>query len=143
MRRAGCLRPCASTWRKDLRAEAAKAQAREAAGIAPALPEAGGEADKQNVSVSFGGLDLYCKSLKETGGLRRPFRKSLRERCERLARSDGSTMGKVVRNVPRAMFLFPPLLAATKAFIGDRSVTTSNTCCSSSTITPSYFLRRP
>lgn len=95
-----------------LRAEAAKAQAREAAGIAPALPEAGSEADKQNVSVSFGGLDLYCKSLKEQAASEGLFRKSLRERCERLARSDGSTMGKVVvRNVPRAMFLFLPLLA--------------------------------
>lgn len=95
-----------------LRAEAAEAKAREAAGIPPALPEAGSEPEKHDVSVSFGGLDLYCKSLKEQAASEGLIRKSLRERCERLAASDGSSMGEVViHNVPRAMFLFLPLLA--------------------------------
>ncbi|MEO8062690.1 MAG: DUF3667 domain-containing protein [Pseudomonadota bacterium] len=106
-----------------LREEAAKAKAREDAGIKPKLtddsePAAKSDASavngagRNNVNLSFGGLNDFCDSLKNPSGTDSAFRISLRERCQRLARGDGNTLGQVViHNVPRAMFIFLPLLA--------------------------------
>ena len=107
-----------------LRNEAAKAAAREAAGIpakaSAAKPvaadkdteaSAGGETHN-NVNVSFGGLNDFCKGFTGESGNDNAFRAKLRERCKRLASGDGSSLGQVViHNVPRAMFIFLPLLA--------------------------------
>ncbi|MEJ0085948.1 MAG: DUF3667 domain-containing protein [Pseudomonadota bacterium] len=110
-----------------LRNEAAKAAEREAKGIKPlpaadsapaknadaAAPahEEGGKTNR-NVNVSFGGLNDFCESLKKQSGTDSAFRRNLRERCQRLASGDGSSLGEVVvHNVPRAMFVFLPLLA--------------------------------
>ena len=119
-----------------LRKEAAKAAEREAKGIKP-LPaqdfdpvanayaaqqdgteEAGKDDGNQsgdthnNVNVSFGGLNDFCEGLKNQTGPDTGFRANLRERCKRLASGDGNSLGQVViHNVPRAMFIFLPLLA--------------------------------
>jgi len=106
-----------------LRAEAAKAAAREAAGIAPkartdkaAAPDADEPSEDgathHNVNVSFGGLNEFCESFKNQPNSANLFRNNLRERCRRLARGDGNSLGSaIVHNVPRAMFIFLPLLA--------------------------------
>ncbi|HLA72809.1 MAG TPA: DUF3667 domain-containing protein [Steroidobacteraceae bacterium] len=106
-----------------LRAEAARAAAREAAGIAPkartdkaAAPDedetSEDGATHHNVNVSFGGLNEFCDSLKKPQSANSPFRSNLLARCRRLANGDGSSLGSViVHNVPRAMFIFLPLLA--------------------------------
>jgi len=107
-----------------LRAMAAKAAAREAAGIKPKPraekptaaaadydPSEGGAA-YHNVNVSFGGLNDFCEAFKNQPNSTNLFRNNLRERCRRLASGDGSSLGAaVVHNMPRAMFLFLPLLA--------------------------------
>jgi len=106
-----------------LRAEAAKAKAREDAGIKSPLSkdsdtppraeatEQGGTSHN-NVNVSFGGLNVLCDALRNESGTDGVFRASLRERCKRLASGDGQSLGQVViHNVPRAMFIFLPLLA--------------------------------
>lgn len=115
-----------------LRKEAAKAAARESAGIAAKKMEKtltgigdkvdAGSGEKSvasedgethhNVNVSFGGLNDFCESLKNRTGPDSAFRADLRARCQRLASGDGSNLGQVViHNVPRAMFIFLPLLA--------------------------------
>ncbi len=106
---------------KYLREEAAKAAAREAAGIKPKQREAKPavtdplEEDgttHDNVNVSFGGLNRFCESLEKPDNANSVFRSNLLARCRRLASSDGSNLGSViVHNVPRAMFIFLPLLA--------------------------------
>ena len=107
-----------------LRDQAAKAAAREAAGIKPrpreekptaAADEAAAAADSDthdNVNVNFGGLNDFCAKFKDKPDSRSLFRDALRERCQRLASGDGGSLGAaVVHNVPRAMFIFLPLLA--------------------------------
>lgn len=67
---------------------------------------------EHKVSISFGGLDVLCKSLEDPAASTGILRKQLRERCGRLSAGDGSSLGEVVvHNVPRAMFAFLPLLA--------------------------------
>jgi hypothetical protein len=111
-----------------LRKKAAKAAAREAGGSPAGKPEtkpastaesAAEQADASegaethnNVNVSFNGLDDFCQEFKDQPGSDNSFRNNLRERCKRLASGDGSSLGQVVlHNMPRAMFIFLPLLA--------------------------------
>jgi hypothetical protein len=107
-----------------LRDQAAKAAAREAAGIKPkpreekpaaAAEQAATSADgdtHNNVNVNFGGLNEFCAAFKDKPDSSSLFRDALRERCQRLASGDGASLGAaVVHNVPRAMFIFLPLLA--------------------------------
>jgi Protein of unknown function (DUF3667) len=103
---------------KYLRAEAAKAAAREATGVKPAAAADGAEDEGEtnnNVNVSSRGLsDLsdFCDSLKKQAAAASGFRKNLADRCQRLANGGGASLGEVVtHNVPRAMFIFLPLLA--------------------------------
>jgi hypothetical protein len=128
--------PLPETMRKRtanyLRKEAAEAAEREAKGIkaipgesfdplANALSEpeeksgekpAESESTNHNVNVSFGGFNDFCEALENDKGTDSAIRKALRERCTRLASGDGSSLGQVViHNVPRAMFIFLPLLA--------------------------------
>ena len=107
-----------------LRDQAAKAAAREAAGIKPkpraadpaasAPKEAASETGetRNNVNVSFGGLNDFCAAFKDQPDSDNVYRNALRTRCQRLASGDGGNLGQVVvHNVPRAMFIFLPLLA--------------------------------
>jgi hypothetical protein len=107
-----------------LRDQAAKAAAREAAGIKPkpraadpaasASKEAASETGetRNNVNVSFGGLNDFCAAFKDQPDSDNVYRNALRTRCQRLASGDGGNLGQVVvHNVPRAMFIFLPLLA--------------------------------
>jgi uncharacterized protein DUF3667 len=109
-----------------LREEAAKAAAREARGEKPkaAKPAAGAAADDaddtdedtgathNNVNMNIGGLNSFCDSLDKPDSSFSLFRDNLRARCKRLAASDGSELGNTfIHNVPRAMFVFLPLLA--------------------------------
>jgi hypothetical protein len=107
-----------------LRDQAAKAAAREAAGIKPkpraADPAASVPKEKvsesgetrNNVNVSFGGLNDFCAAFKDQPDSDNVYRNALRTRCQRLASGDGGNLGQVVvHNVPRAMFIFLPLLA--------------------------------
>jgi hypothetical protein len=106
-----------------LREQAARAAAREAAGIEPVPREepapvaredaaAADDTTRHNVNVSFGGLNDFCEAFKDQPDSNNVLREALRERCKRLATGDGSSLGAaVVHNVPRAMFVFLPLLA--------------------------------
>ena len=107
---------------ESLRAEAAKAAAREAEaskrGARPATGNPAGTGDDEshnNVNVSSEGLSQlneFCDSLKNQKTPVSGFRENLIERCRRLANGQGATLGAVVtHNVPRAMFIFLPLLA--------------------------------
>ena len=104
-----------------LRDQAAKAAAREARGEKPiassadidAIEEnAAAESTHNNVNVNLGGLNRVCEALDAPQSAVSGFRSNLRERCKRLAASDGRELGNTfIHNIPRAMFLFLPLLA--------------------------------
>ncbi|MET0543041.1 MAG: DUF3667 domain-containing protein [Variovorax sp.] len=75
-------------------------------------PATGAESAPHDVRISFGGLDLICKSMQQPAQSAGWFRRSVQQRCERLTSGDGSVLGEVfIHNVPRAMFVFLPLLA--------------------------------
>jgi hypothetical protein len=111
-----------------LRKKAAQAAAREAAGTPAGKPETnpatteasapeqadaseGGETHN-NVNVSFNGLNDFCQEFRDQRGSDNSFRNNLRERCKRLASGDGRSLGQaVLHNMPRAMFIFLPVLA--------------------------------
>ena len=78
--------------------------------VDPATPPKRAEPNEMN--ISFGGLDRICNSAQDQAASEGAIRRLLRERCLRLAGGDGSGLGElVVHNVPRAMFVFLPLLA--------------------------------
>jgi hypothetical protein len=105
------------------RKEAAKAAESEAKGLKPPpadapAPVADAQASEEdgesnnNVNLKMSGLDYFCEGFKKESGSDSAVRTALRERCQRLASGDGSSLGQVViHNVPRAMFIFLPLLA--------------------------------
>jgi hypothetical protein len=82
---------------------------RQAAAKAAADPQG---SEQGGVNISFGALELFCRPRAPGAAAESAFRQALRQRCERLASGDGRSLGEgVVHNVPRAMFLFLPLLA--------------------------------
>ena len=118
----GLPEPLRKRTAEYLRDQAARAAAREARGekppaAKPAASAAANDADQEgatndNINVNMGGLNRFCESIDETKSATSIFRDNLRERCKRLAKSDGAELGRTfVHNVPRAMFVFLPLLA--------------------------------
>ena len=76
-----------------------------------ALEDADGRT--KNALIDVQGFDEFCDSFTdpETGGSGQAARANIRKFCQR-ARSDGATLGAaLLHNIPRAMFLFLPLLA--------------------------------
>jgi hypothetical protein len=76
---------------------------------APAAANAGVE----DAIVEVEGFKEFCNAFKtpETGGSGRAARENIRKFCQR-AQDDGSELGAaLVRNLPRAMFIFLPVLA--------------------------------
>lgn len=73
-------------------------------------PKAPGEPSRVNLSLS--GLEDFCHAFKDQAQSDNRFRNNLRDRCLRLAAGDGRTIwNNGLTMIPRAMFIFLPLMA--------------------------------
>lgn len=86
------------------------ARALERAAEASADPQdRGGE---KGVNVSLSGLDDFCQAFVNQAQSDNQFRNNVRDRCLRIAAGDGVTVwNNAIHMIPRAMFVFLPLLA--------------------------------
>lgn len=72
-----------------------------------------GDADEdKGIKVRMSGIDYFCREFVNLPDSANSARNHLRDNCRRLQADDGRALGTaVLHNVPRAMFLFLPLLA--------------------------------
>lgn len=97
--------------------EAAKARKEAAAEIAAAIAEARNEqakegAKKEGDSGVEEGVRDFCDQFRDQAPSHNEARNNLRERCRTIASDGGRELAKsVVHNVPRAMFIFLPIIA--------------------------------
>src|SRR5688572_19737879 len=71
------------------------------------------EADDQNLKVRIKGLEEFCEAFEkpETGGSGAGARQNVRRFCDRVQNDSSELFTTVWHNLPRAMFIFLPLLA--------------------------------
>lgn len=91
----------------------ATAKAMERAAEARSEPAAAGEAEGEDgLNVSITGLDEFCKAFVDQEQSDNQFRNNVRDRCLKIAAGDGVTVwNNAIHMIPRAMFVFLPLLA--------------------------------
>jgi hypothetical protein len=64
------------------------------------------------IRIQMSGVDVFCAEFVGQPDSDNAYRTRLRENCRQLAQDDGRAIGeKMLRNVPRAMFVFLPLIA--------------------------------
>jgi hypothetical protein len=74
--------------------------------------QAAEKATSSQVNVSLSGLDDFCKAFTKQQDPGNEYAARLRDRCRRLAGGDGRTVwNNGIHQVPRAMFIFLPVLA--------------------------------
>jgi hypothetical protein len=64
------------------------------------------------VRIQLSGVDVFCAEFVDQPDSDNNYRTRLRENCRELSKDDGRELGtKMLHNLPRAMFVFLPLLA--------------------------------
>jgi hypothetical protein len=82
---------------------------REAAAAVRAAAE---EREADGIKIRMSGVDVFCAEFVDQPDSDNDYRTRLRENCRELSEDDGREIGtKMLHNLPRAMFVFLPLLA--------------------------------
>jgi hypothetical protein len=75
--------------------------------------QAGADVEEDDgIRIQMSGVDVFCAEFVDQPDSDNNYRTRLRENCRQLSKDDGREIGtKMLQNVPRAMFVFLPLLA--------------------------------
>jgi hypothetical protein len=104
--------PVSEEAARQLRADVAAQSATMPKAAQEIAAQAAEQATRSQVNVSLSGLDDFCKAFTKPGDPGNEYAARLRDRCLKLAAGDGRTVwNNGIHQIPRAMFIFLPVLA--------------------------------